>query len=131
MRHLLLAVSALVLTSVPAQAAWDPAAFSQEETLEFLTVAPDGEEHWSTVWLVVLDGQVYLRLGSRAAERFEASTIKPKLKIRIAGQTFDDVTGVPAPEQADAVAAAMHEKYWSDVFIQYFSHPLTLRLTPG
>jgi hypothetical protein len=31
---------------------------------------------------------------------------------------------------ADAVAQAMADKYWSDVFVRFFSHPLTLRLVP-
>ena len=130
MRHLLLALS-LAFVAAPVLADWDPAAFSKEETLEFRTDEPGEGEHWSTVWLVVLDGQVYIRLGSKAASRVEASTLKPKLPIRIAGQTFDNVTAEPAADQAAAVAKAMHEKYWSDVFVQYFSHPLTLRLVPA
>jgi hypothetical protein len=31
---------------------------------------------------------------------------------------------------ADRVAVAMGEKYWSDVFVHYFPHPLTMRLEP-
>jgi hypothetical protein len=130
MRQLLLALT-LAFTAAPALAAWDPAAFSKEETLEFRTVEPDSGEHWSTVWLVVIDGQVYMRLGSRAADRLEANTTKPKVSIRIAGQSFENVTAESAPDMAEAVNKAMHEKYWSDVFVQYFSHPLTVRLIPA
>ena len=61
----------LALAAVPAQATWDPQTFATESTLEFFTVSPADGEHWSTVWLVVIDGQVYVRLGSRAAERIE------------------------------------------------------------
>lgn len=131
MRPLIVAI-ALLLTTAPAavQAAWNPQAFSTEDTLEFLTVE-DGEEHWSTVWLVVIDGQVYLRLGSRAAERFEGSATKPKTKIRIAGQTYDDVTGESAPDMAEKVNAAMADKYSTDIFVRYMAHPLTLRLVPA
>lgn len=129
MRHIVAAI-ALLLTATTALAAWDPQALSSEDTLEFLTVE-NGEEHWSTVWLVVIDGQVYLRLGSRAAERVEGNTTKPKLKIRIAGQTYDDVTGESAPDMADKVNAAMAEKYSTDIFVRYMSHPLTLRLVPA
>ena len=32
------------------------------------------------------------------------------------------------PRWSTKVAAAMGEKYWSDVFIRYFDHPLTLQL---
>jgi len=83
------------------------------------------------VWLVVLDGQLYVRLGDRAARRVEENETEPVLGVRIAGQQFDRVVGEPAPEKADAVAAAMAEKYWSDVFVRFFDHPLTLRLTPA
>ncbi|MDX2166952.1 MAG: hypothetical protein SF182_07815 [Deltaproteobacteria bacterium] len=130
MRQLLLALT-VAFAAAPALADWDPAAFSKEETLEFRTTAPGESEHWSTVWLVVIDGQVYMRLGSRAAGRVESNTTKPTLAIRIGGQTFEKVTAEPAPDMAEAVAKAMHEKYWSDVFIQYFDHPLTLRLVPA
>jgi hypothetical protein len=31
---------------------------------------------------------------------------------------------------AGAVATAMADKYWSDVIVRHFDHPLTMRLTP-
>jgi hypothetical protein len=124
------AIVSVLLVVSPALAAWDPAAFNKESTLEFLTVGPQEGEHWSTVWLVVIDGQVYIRLGSRAADRMTQNTTKPYVKLRIAGQQFDRVKAEPAPEMADAVAKAMGDKYWSDVLIRHFRHPLTMRLTP-
>ena len=48
---------------------WDPAAFHDLDTLEFLTIGPEEGKHWSTVWLVVIDDQVYVRLGSTVAHR--------------------------------------------------------------
>ncbi|MBX3028063.1 hypothetical protein KF840_24515 [bacterium] len=123
------AIAALTLTNPVAAADWNPQAFSGEQTLEFLTVE-NGEEHWSTVWLVVVDGQVYIRLGSRAAGRIAGNATAPYVKIRIAGQTFDRVRAESVPDMADAVATAMADKYWSDVFVRHFSHPLTMRLTP-
>ena len=110
--------------------AWTPAAWKTQDTLDIKTSAPGEGEHWFPVWLVVLDDQVYVRLGTRAADRIEKSTTKPYMGIRIAGQQFDRVKGTPAPEKAEEVAAAMGDKYWSDVFVRYFSHPLTLRLSP-
>lgn len=109
---------------------WDPAAWQDEDTIELRTQAPGEEPHWFKVWLVVLDGQVYVRLGTRAAERVESNETKPVLAVRIAGRQFDRVIGEPAPERADEVAAAMADKYWTDVVVRYFAHPLTLRLTP-
>lgn len=130
MRQIVLALAALSLIASAAGAAWDPQAFAAEDTLEFLTVE-DGDEHWSTVWLVVLDGQVYLRLGSRAAARFAANATRPLIKVRIAGQQFDQVTGEAAPDMAAAVDAAMADKYTTDVFVRWMDHPLTLRLVPA
>jgi hypothetical protein len=108
---------------------WDPEGFAKEETLDFLTVGPDEGEHWSRVWLVVVDGDVYIRLGSRAAERMTKNTAAPYVRVRVAGQEFDFVSVNPVPDMKGAVETAMAEKYWSDVLVRHFDHPLTLRLT--
>ncbi len=105
--------------------------YSHESTLEVLTIDSEGEEHWSTFWLVVLDGQCYLRLGTRGAERIERHTKQPHVSIKIAGQRSDQVLVIRAPEMAEAVAAAMAEKYWSDLYVRYFPHPMTVRLEMG
>lgn len=109
---------------------WNPQAFTKEETLEIRTAGTEEGEYWFPVWLVVIDEQVYVRLGSRAAERVKDNTTAPYLGIKIAGQQFDRVKGEEAPEMAEPVAKAMADKYWSDLFIRFFSHPLTLRLIP-
>ena len=123
-----LAVSALVAVASAADGQWNPERFANEQTLEFLTNGAEEGDHWSTVWLVVLDGQVYIRLGSRASERVEGNTRAPLVDVRIAGDTFRNVRVDPAPEMADRVATAMGDKYWSDIFVRYMSHPLTARL---
>jgi hypothetical protein len=109
---------------------WDPAAFAKEDTLKLQTIGPKEGEYWFKVWLVVIDGQVYVRLGTRAAERVEANTTAPYLGVEVAGQRFDRVRGVPAPDFAERVAQAMADKYSSDIFVRFMSHPLTLRLVP-
>lgn len=109
---------------------WDPAAFRDLATLEFLTVGADEGRHWSTVWLVVLDGQVYVRLGSRAAERMRRNTTAPLVAVRIGGREYERVRAEELAAMADRVAAAMGEKYWSDVFVRYVPHDLTMRLQP-
>jgi hypothetical protein len=53
---------------------WDARVFRDDATLEFKTVSPAGDEHWSTMWLVVIDGEVYVNLGTRAAERLRTNT---------------------------------------------------------
>jgi hypothetical protein len=110
--------------------AWEADLFRKQSTLEFLTVGPEEGEHWSTVWVVVLDGQPYLRLGSKAADRMEKNKSAPLVKIRIAGREIDHVRAEPAPDMAEKVGAAMAEKYWTDILVRYASHPLVIRLSP-
>lgn len=109
---------------------WDPAALAHEDTLEFLTIGSEEGEHWSTVWLVVIDDAVYVRLGKRAAGRVRANVRAPYVSVKIGGKEFDRVRLVEAPEMKDKVAAAMAEKYWSDFIFRRFEHPLTMRLEP-
>jgi hypothetical protein len=113
-----------------AAAAWTPTAWAAENTVELRTTDPGEEPHWFPVWVAVVDGQLYVRLGDRAAGRFERNLTKPVIAVRIAGHEFDRVRGIPAPDQAPTVAATMHEKYWGDLLVQYANHPLTLRLEP-
>jgi len=111
-------------------AGWNPDAIAKQNTIKLRTVGPREGEHWFPVWVVVLDHDVYVRLGSRATKRVQENTAATFLGVEIAGQRFDKVRGVPAPESAQRVAAAMAEKYWSDIFVRYMRHPLTLRLAP-
>jgi hypothetical protein len=122
------------LRALPASAAtdWTPPAWADENTVELRTTDPGSEPHWFPVWHVVLDDQLYVRLGSRAAGRFDRNATKPIVGVRIAGKTFERVRGVVLPEMADRVAAAMADKYWTqgDFFVRYMDHPYTVRLEP-
>ena len=123
----------LLVLSAAATAAetpgWDPQTLAKENTLDFLTVGPEEGEHWSRVWVVAVDDHLYLRLGRRAASRFEKNTQAPWVKVRIAGHEFDRVRAESAPDMADRVAAAMADKYWTDILVRYSSHPLIVRLS--
>ncbi len=123
--------SATACAKPPLVDGWQPAAFRDLPTLEFRTIGPEEGEHWSTVWLVVIDGQVYVRLGSRAAERMRKNTAAPLVAVRIGGREYPLVHAEEAASMAGPVGTAMGEKYWSDLFIRHASHPLTMRLTPG
>ncbi len=124
-------MACLAAAAARAEAAeWRPAAFANESTLQLRTNVPAEGEHWFPVWLVVIDDQVYVRLGSRAAWRVQRNSTAPFLGVKVAGQQFDRVRGVPAPELAGRVAESMAKKYTSDIFVRWFSHPLTLRLVP-
>lgn len=119
-----------LLAARSAAAEWNPAAFAKEDTLKLGTNCPGEGEYFFKVWLVVIDGQVYVRLGSKAVERVEKNINKPYLGVEVAGEKFAHVNGVPAPEYVERVAKAMADKYTSDIFVHHFSHPLTLRLVP-
>ena len=125
-------VAALVaLVAAPARAAeWKPRTYASENRLELRTTAPGEGDHWFPVWVVVLDDQVYVRLGTRAAGRIERNTTKPYVGVRVAGEQFERIKGMPAPESVERVARAMADKYWSDVIVRHMDHPLTLRLAP-
>jgi hypothetical protein len=110
-------------------ATWNPPTLATEDTLEFLTVGPEEGEHWSRVWVVAVDDDLYVRLGRRAAARFEQNSTAPFVKVRIADHEFDDVRAEPAPEMAERVAAAMAAKYWGDLLIRFARHPLIVRLS--
>ena len=124
-----------LLLAAPTWAAttdWTPSAWADENTVELRTTEPGSESHWFPVWLAVVDGQLYVRLGSRAAARFDSNATKPIIGVRIAGKTFERVRGVVAPEMTDRVTAVMRDKYWlqGDVIIRHLNHPYLLRLEP-
>ena len=122
-----------LLATPSAAAAWTPHAYAGANTIELRTVAAGEGEHWFPVWVVVIDDQVYVRLGPRAAGRIEKNQAAPYVGVRILGQQFERVRAEPVPEDAGRVAKAMAAKYWSDLIVHHFSHPLTLRLVaePG
>lgn len=120
----------LAVASAVAAAEWTPDLWVDESTLELRTTDPGADTHWSPVWLAVIDGEVYVRLGRRAAGRIERNTTAPIVGVRIAGHEFPEVLAEPAPEMAARVAREMAEKYWADVVVRLLLHPLTLRLRP-
>jgi hypothetical protein len=126
-----IAAAAFLFAATLAQAAeWTPAQWKDEDTLQFRTDCPGEPAYWSYVWVVVLDGEAWVRLGSRAAGRFDCSATKPLTSIRIAGQEFGNVEMVDTPAMADRVAAAMAEKYSTDIVVRYMTHPYTMKLVP-
>jgi len=128
-----LVVTATLLLGGAAGAAeprWTPGLWVDENTVELRTTRSGEAPHWFKVWVAVIDDQLYVRLGSRAAERIEHNTTAPEVAVRIAGQEFEHIRVENAPDMADRVAAELGEKYWTDVLVRHFSHPLTLRLVP-
>jgi hypothetical protein len=104
---------------------WNPNAFQDESTLEVMTVGAKEGEHWSKLWLVVIDGKLYVRLGDRSFERVQKNVASPYVQVKIAGQRFERVRVEAAPDMAEKVAAAMADKYFLDVLVRHESHPMT------
>jgi len=126
-----LVLATILLASRGAGAAeprWTPQLWVDENTLELRTTRSGEAPHWFKVWVAVVDDQLYARLGRRAAERIEHNTTGPEVAVRIAGEEFDHVRVENAPEMSDRVAAELAEKYWTDVLVRIFPHPLTVRL---
>jgi hypothetical protein len=112
---------------VPA-AAWNPPAWTNENTIELGIVRENHTAHWFKVWVVVLDDRPYVRLGARSAAKLEENLTKPYIGVRVAGQEFPRVRVDNVPADADRVAAAIAKKYWSDILIRLVDHPVTARL---
>lgn len=107
---------------------WSPGMFRDESVIEVYTVGPDGSGHWSSLWVVVVDGNPYLRLGTRAATRIRENRDAPYIRVRVAGQEFERVKVVEAPEMTDRVMEAFAQKYWLDSLIRPFRREMIARL---
>jgi hypothetical protein len=109
---------------------WDIAVFRQASTIKIMTTEPDVGEHWSNLWVVVIDGQPYVRLGERAYARIRKNTTSPYVKLKVAGKEFDQVKVEEMPDMKKKVATAMADKYWMDILVRHESHPMVARLVP-
>jgi hypothetical protein len=107
---------------------WDPDAFRGQSTLEIMTIGTEEGEHWTRLWWVVVDGQVYVLLGDQAFRRVQENFARPYVEVKIAGQKFARVRLEAAPDMKGKVAAAMAAKYPRDEVILRQSHPTTVRL---
>ena len=56
---------------------WDPTLFRDASTIKIMTTEPDVGEHWSNLWVVVIDGQPYVRLGDRSYGRIQRKPPAP------------------------------------------------------
>jgi hypothetical protein len=82
------------------------------------------------LWVVVIDGQPYVRLGDRAYGRIQRNTTSPYVKLKVADREFDKVKVEEMPDMKEKVSAAMVDKYWMDILIRHESHPMVARLVP-
>ena len=90
---------------------WDPAVFRDASTIKIMTTEHDVGEHWSNLWVVVIDRQPYVRLGDRAYRRIQKNSTSPYVKLKVADEEFEKVKVEEMPDMKENVAAAMAEKY--------------------
>jgi hypothetical protein len=107
---------------------WDPDAFRDQRTLQIMTTGAEEGAHWSKLWLVVVDGQLFVRLDDRTYERLKENLAGQYVMLKIGDQEFDRVRLEAAPDMSKKVAAAMADKYPMDVLIRHAPHPMTARL---
>ena len=80
---------------------WDPAVFRDASTIKIVTTEPDVGEHWSNLWVVVIDGQPYVRLGDRAYGRIQKNTTSPYVRLKVADREFDKVKVEEMPDMKE------------------------------
>jgi hypothetical protein len=107
---------------------WDPTVFRDASTIKVMTTQPDVGEHWSSLSVVVIDGQPYIRLRDRSYGRIQRNTTRPYVKLKVVDQEFDKVKVEEMLDMKEKVAAAMADKYWMDILIRHESHPMVARL---
>ncbi len=125
-----LALAATARAADSAVPGWEPATFHDAGVIQIMTTEPEVGEHWSKLWVVVIDGQAFVRLGDRSYGRVQRNTTKPYVKLKVGEQEFDQVKLEEMPDMKDKVAAAMADKYFMDKLIRYESHPMVARLVP-
>jgi predicted DNA-binding protein (MmcQ/YjbR family) len=127
---LVLSIAFAAAAGDSAMPGWDPSVFRDASTIKVMTTDPDAGEHWSNLWVVVIDGQPYVRLGDRSYGRIQKNSTNPYVKLKVADKEFDKVKIEEAPDMKEKVATAMADKYWMDILIRHESHPMVARLVP-
>ncbi len=125
------ALAAAVIASPSlAAAAPDWNALAEVEEIEVVTVDEDGDVRETTIWLIVVDGQGYIRTGgTRWGDNVERD---PNVTLRIEGSEYPlRAEFVEEDAQRERIVVAFREKYgWSDAFIAIFrgSRPKIMRM---
>jgi hypothetical protein len=103
-----------------AHAAPDWSQLADAQTVEVISTEEDGSSRLTTVWIVVLDHQAYLRTGGTTwGDNVERES---KLRLRVpAGEYTLRAEKVLSAEEVERVVAAFREKYGtSDVMAGIF-----------
>jgi hypothetical protein len=130
LRHLVpVGALALLAWAAPASAV-DWASHADERVVKVVTHDEDGGDRTTKIWLVVVDGEAYIRTGNTGwGSNVERD---PEVRLLTAAGEYDlRVEFVEDETTRDAVSAAFREKYgWSDRLISPFRgrNPKIMRL---
>jgi hypothetical protein len=117
MRNAFLLAAAIVLFGASARTStgdvggdFDWSRFAEEETVTVVTTNDDGSERETTVWLVVVDGDAFIRTGNT---RWGGNVEKrPEIALRIEAETIPvAIHFITDAEQRRRVTEAFRGKY--------------------
>jgi hypothetical protein len=125
-------VALLGLAAAAAGAPPDWNAVADIREIEALTANDDSSPRETTIWLIVVEGQGYIRTGgTRWGNNAERD---PDIALRIEGTEYPvRVAFVEDDEEREAISAAFREKYgWIDGMLNVFrgSRPRIMRVDP-
>ena len=126
-------VAALLFAPIPASAAdLDWAAVADLETVRVLTTDEGGDARATKIWLLVLDGQGYIRT-SRRSTWGDNVEHNPDIGLRIEGTDFPvRATFIVDEAERARIVAGFDEKYGSSSIFNFIrgDDPPIMRLEP-
>jgi hypothetical protein len=123
-----------------AQAAVDPDTLGKLEKVEevrIVTGTLDAKKHAATIWVVVVDGNVFIRSFTGPKGRWYKNILaNPKADVEIDGERLQvNAEPLTEPPLIEKVSSAYLEKYRGSPYAKDMVRPevlpTTLRLTPG
>jgi hypothetical protein len=116
----------------------DLAAIGAAEEVRIETQAPGGETHRTIVWIMVDDGEVFVRsVNGEDGRWYREAKANPAVAIHVDGRRLA-ATAIPAddPDSIDRVSAALNRKYAGHggslrSMLQPHNLATTLRLEPA
>jgi hypothetical protein len=115
----------------------DLEALADAEEVDIETQAPGGPAHRATIWVVVDEGEVFIRTYKGPDSRwYREAVANPAVGIHVGGRRIAS-TAIPAsdPDSIERVSAGFRRKYASDpatnAMVAPANLPTTLRLEPA
>ena len=116
----------------------DLAAIGAAEEIRIETQAPGASAHRTIIWVVVDNGEVFVRsVNGERGRWYREAKANPAVAIHLGGQRLP-ATAIPAddPDSIDRVSAALRSKYsrWGaslQSMLEPETLPTTLRLEPA